>query len=151
MGSIGRVLSVFRGLLAAALITASFFTATPAHAQARVRNPDAVALDWAYTQAGVPYVWGGASGWGYDCSGLVMAAYDHAGIYLPHFTVAMLWSGHLRWVRYPRPGDLAMWGGEYPYHVELYVRPGWTYGAQDFGTTVGFHRIWGYPSFYEVW
>ena len=139
---------VIVAVLTAAAITIA--SQIPAHAQVRVRNPDAVALDWAYTQAGVPYVWGGASGWGYDCSGLVMVAYEHAGIYLPHYTVAMLWSGHLRWVEHPRPGDLALWGGAFPYHVEIYVRPGWTWGAQDFGTVVGLHRMWGYPSFYEV-
>ena len=50
----------------------------------------------------------------------------------------------------PETGRSGMWGGEYPYHVELYVRPGWTYGAQDFGTVVGLHHIWGYPAYYEV-
>lgn len=143
------MLSVRRWLLAAALAVSLLFIASPAHAQ--VRDPGRTALWWAEThEAGVPYVWGGASGWGYDCSGSVMVAYEHAGIYLPHYTVAMLWSGHLRWVEHPRPGDLAMWGGAFPYHVEIYVRPGWTYGAQDFGTVVGMHPIWGSPSYYEV-
>jgi cell wall-associated NlpC family hydrolase len=132
------------------LAVAAFTISGHLSANAQVRHPRVVALDWAYTQAGVPYVWGGDSGWGYDCSGLVKAAYEHVGIDLPHQTVWMLYSGHLRWTDHPRPGDLVMWGGWYPYHVELYVRPGWSWGAQDFGTVVGMHQIWGYPQYYEV-
>src|SRR6185503_13013191 len=43
-----------------------------------------VAVNTALAQLGKPYAWGGAGPWSYDCSGLVMAAYAAAGIYLPH-------------------------------------------------------------------
>ncbi len=43
-----------------------------------------VTVDWALAQAGTPYVWGGeTAGVGFDCSGLVQAAYQAAGISLP--------------------------------------------------------------------
>ncbi|HWF16432.1 MAG TPA: NlpC/P60 family protein, partial [Acidimicrobiales bacterium] len=44
----------------------------------------AVAVEWALAQIGTPYVWGGETpGVGFDCSGLVQAAYAVAGIALP--------------------------------------------------------------------
>ncbi len=44
----------------------------------------AVALEWALAQIGTPYVWGGETpGVGFDCSGLVQAAYEVAGVALP--------------------------------------------------------------------
>ncbi len=43
-----------------------------------------VAAEWAMQQIGTPYVWGGESvGVGFDCSGLVQAAYRAAGVSLP--------------------------------------------------------------------
>jgi cell wall-associated NlpC family hydrolase len=43
-----------------------------------------VAVEWALTQIGTPYVWGDETpGVGFDCSGLVQAAYAAAGVALP--------------------------------------------------------------------
>jgi len=118
-----------------------------------------VALHWAERQAGCWYSWGGSNcAEGFDCSGLVMAAYAHAGIWLPHNTVAMLYSGHLRWEprSQARWGDLTMWGGSFPFHVELFF--GYdglrTFGAHEAGTRVGvaWNGGWWYDaeSFYRV-
>ncbi len=44
-------------------------------------------VEYAESQLGVPYVWGGATpGKGFDCSGLVMWCYSKVGISLPHYT-----------------------------------------------------------------
>ena len=44
----------------------------------------ALAVSWALSQIGTPYVWGGeTAGVGFDCSGLVQAAYAVAGLSLP--------------------------------------------------------------------
>jgi len=47
-----------------------------------------VAVRAALSQVGTPYVWGGASPGGFDCSGLVMWAWGQAGVNLPHYSVA---------------------------------------------------------------
>jgi hypothetical protein len=82
--------------------------AAPAHsvqatsASARRAVPTRLrAYNWAKTQYRKPYEYGGTGPSGYDCSGLVMEAYRHAGISLPRTTYEMLRSWHL--VRVSRP------------------------------------------------
>lgn len=45
-----------------------------------------IAADWALSQLGRPYQWGGAGPYTYDCSGLTMVAWSHAGVALLHYT-----------------------------------------------------------------
>lgn len=104
---------------------------------------------WALSQKGHPYQYGG-TGPGYDCSGLVMMAYRHAGIHLPRTTYEMLASPLLVRVTQPRIGDLAFYGSG---HVELFRRWGYTFGAHDYGSPVSLiHYGWGWrpTAFYRV-
>ena len=114
------------------------------------------ALAWERTQGGKPYCYGGTGPTCYDCSGLVMEAYRHAGIRLPRTTYEMLHSWHLVPVSHPKRGDLAFYGSG---HVELFIRGNWrygvTYGAHDGGTVVGrihYSRRWGWAptAFYRA-
>ena len=58
--------------------------AAPTPAGTPVSGAGAVAVEWALSQIGTPYVWGGETpGVGFDCSGLVQAAYRLAGVALP--------------------------------------------------------------------
>ena len=72
---------------------------------------------------GVPYVWGGASPGGFDCSGLVMYAYGQVGVGLPHFTGALWNSGRRVSQSELIPGDLVFF---YPdvHHVGIYIGGG---------------------------
>jgi cell wall-associated NlpC family hydrolase len=45
-----------------------------------------LAANWALTQLGKPYQWGAAGPGSYDCSGLTMEAWAHAGVSLLHYT-----------------------------------------------------------------
>jgi cell wall-associated NlpC family hydrolase len=104
---------------------------------------------WALSQKGHPYSYGG-TGPGYDCSGLVMMAYRHAGIHLPRTTYEMLDSPLLVKTDHPRTGDLAFYGTG---HVELFRKWGYTYGAHDSGTVVSLiHYGWGWKptAYYRV-
>jgi cell wall-associated NlpC family hydrolase len=51
---------------------------------AAVSGAGSLAVSWALSQIGTPYIWGGETpGVGFDCSGLVQAAYAVAGVSLP--------------------------------------------------------------------
>jgi cell wall-associated NlpC family hydrolase len=45
-----------------------------------------IAANWALTQLGKPYQWGGTGPGSYDCSGLTMDAWAQAGVQLLHYT-----------------------------------------------------------------
>jgi len=85
---------------------------------------------------GVPYVWGGESPSGFDCSGLVAYVYGRVGVSLPHYTVAQ-WN-YPDSVSVPRsqlePGDLVFFAGLG--HVGIYVGGGNFIHAPHTGSVV---------------
>jgi cell wall-associated NlpC family hydrolase len=92
----------------------------------------ALAVSWALSQIGTPYVWGGETpGVGFDCSGLVQAAYAVAGVALPRVAqdqydaTPKLAPGAVL-----APGDLVFFGGgpDSIDHVGLFVG---VVGGQD--------------------
>jgi cell wall-associated NlpC family hydrolase len=92
------------------------------------------AVHAALSQLGTPYSWGGASPAGFDCSGLVMWAYHHAGINLPHSTYALMAVGRRVSRANLRPGDLVF--SEGGGHVGLYIGHGVVVHAPHSGTVV---------------
>jgi cell wall-associated NlpC family hydrolase len=101
--------------------------------------PREVAYRWAETQAGARYRYGGQGDGGYDCSGLVRTAYQHAGIWLPRTTGEMLQYRRLDEESSPRQGDLVFFGTG---HVELYAGPDQSFGAETNRTGTWWNRWW---------
>ncbi len=99
----------------------------------------------AQSLGGVPYVWGGTTTRGFDCSGFTSYVYRQAGISIPRTAGAQKRASTP--VSSPRPGDLVFFGSPV-YHVGIYVSPGRMIDAQRPGTTTGNHSIWTTPSGY---
>jgi cell wall-associated NlpC family hydrolase len=111
----------------------------------------AVALDWALAQVGTPYRWGGETpGVGFDCSGLVQAAYAAAGVALPrtaqeqYDTTTKLAPGDPI-----EPGDLVFFGSgpNAVEHVGIVVQPGVMVDAPHTGADVRVEPYVGWPDF----
>lgn len=109
------------------------------------------ALAWARTQRGKPYCWSGTGPRCYDCSGLVMTAFRHAGFWLPRTTYEMQDSPRLRQVRRPRPGDIVLYGWP-AYHAAIYAGHHRIFDALNQDTPVGSQPMdWpGTPIFYQL-
>jgi len=78
------------------------------------------AVKYACAQIGKPYVWGAAGPNSFDCSGLTMAAWAKAGVYLPHNAAAQRRS--MPYIKRAdlRPGDLVFYYSDL-HHVGMYV------------------------------
>jgi cell wall-associated NlpC family hydrolase len=94
------------------------------------------AVAFVYAQLGCPYVYGGTGPCqlGYDCSGLVQAAWQHAGLSIPR-------DSYEQWAALPHvslsaiePGDILVYDGEG--HVAMYVGGGYIIDAPHTGLDV---------------
>lgn len=99
------------------------------------------AVSIAMQYLGVPYVWGGASPSGFDCSGLVMYVYAQMGVYLPHSAAAQFYSGTPISTSQLAPGDLVFFGSPIS-HVGIYIGGGSMIHAPFEGATVSITSIW---------
>ena len=82
---------------------------------------------------GVPYVWGGASPSGFDCSGLASYAYAKVGVSVPRWIPA-IWSRFPRVVGSLQPGDMVFFHGLG--HMGIYIGGGQMVHAPHTGDVV---------------
>ena len=100
-------------------------------------NAAAVAVAERYI--GVPYVWGGESPSGFDCSGLVAYAYAQIGRSLPHYTVAQYNMFPKVPISQLQPGDIVFFYGLS--HEAMYVGGGTVIQAPHTGAFVSYASL----------
>jgi cell wall-associated NlpC family hydrolase len=106
--------------------------ATPAPSNQAGGHPEAATIAMHYL--GIPYVWGGSTPGGFDCSGLVMYVYAQLGISLPHFAAAQYGFGTPVSRDQLQPGDLVFFDGLN--HVGIYIGGGQMVHAPQTGDVV---------------
>jgi peptidoglycan DL-endopeptidase CwlO len=95
----------------------------------------AAAVWWAEKALGRPYQWAASGPGSFDCSGLVMWAYAHVGVSLPHSSREQINSGARVGRANLEPGDLVFFGHPI-HHVGMYVGNGGFIEAQHTGAVV---------------
>ncbi|MEO1769938.1 C40 family peptidase [Candidatus Enterococcus ferrettii] len=93
---------------------------------------------------GVPYVWGGTTPSGFDCSGLMQWVFAQNGVSIPRVSQAQQAAVKEIPVSEVQPGDLVFWGRP-AHHVALYIGDGYFIQAPQPGDVVKItHTSW-YP------
>jgi len=133
------------------VVANSVSTTTAASVSAASGSVRSQVLDYASTFLGVPYVYGGSSPKGFDCSGFTSYVYKHFNVSLPHSSA----SQYTRVTKVSRdnlqPGDLVFFassaGGSKINHVGIYVGNGNFIHAPRPGKVVCYDSL--YSSYYS--
>ena len=100
-------------------------------------------VSMARSELGVPYVYGGRTPKGFDCSGLVYYVYRHAGLNVPRTANAQFYASHPVKLADIEPGDLVFFeiDGDAQMHVGIYAGNGVFIHAPETGEKVSYARL----------
>jgi cell wall-associated NlpC family hydrolase len=118
--------------------------ATPEGSTVAPPNVHGGVIGVAMQYLGVPYVWGGASPRGFDCSGFVMYVFAAIGVSLPHSSYAQFGMGTPVSMSQLQAGDLVFFSGAS--HVGIYIGGGQFVHAPHTGDVVKISSLSGYYS-----
>ncbi len=107
-----------------------------------------MAVTFALSQVGKPYVYGGTGPYGYDCSGLALASWRAAGVHLPRTAAEQYYAGRHVPLSEVEPGDLIFWASDTAdpstiYHVAVSLGGDRTVQATETGQSVAVISTWG--------
>ena len=135
----GRCQAASAGYVAAVLGWAARYGAAPLSGPVAAGPVATLAIATALAQVGTPYIWGGETPGGFDCSGLVQYSYAAAGLGLPRVAQDQFDSG-------PRlPADATLTAGDLVFfgssvtavdHVGIYLGDGRMVDAPHTGALV---------------
>ena len=101
-----------------------------------------IALAWAFSELGKPYVWGATGPDTFDCSGLTQYAWHEAGVDIPRVAADQdSWSIPVP-LSQLLPGDLVFYGKSDIHHVGIYIGDGLMINAPHTGDVVRVSSIW---------
>ena len=99
-------------------------------------------VSYAESFIGTPYVWGGTTPAGFDCSGFTQYVYAHEGIHIGRVTTQQENAGTQISVSQAQPGDLLFWGSKgATYHVGIYVGNGKFIASPEPGQSVSIQSM----------
>lgn len=113
----------------------------PGAVRPAVRGSAVIAIAARYI--GVPYLYGGTTPSGFDCSGYVRYVFAQLGVSLPRTANEQLQATTRISRSQAQPGDLVSFiSGGVAYHNGIYAGNGMMYDSPRTGETVGLHAIW---------
>lgn len=106
----------------------------------------AKAIEFAMGERGKPYVWGATGPDSYDCSGLMLRAFESAGITVPRVSRDQYKAGAMLPVERAKPGDMLFWAYDESnpatiHHVAMYLGGGEIVEAQQSGVPVHTRKV----------
>ena len=99
-------------------------------------------VETALAYHGVPYLWGGESPRGFDCSGLILYVFRQHGVKLPHYSGSQFQLGTKVAPAALQAGDVVFFGSPI-HHVGLYIGGGYYLHAPRTGDFVKISKLSG--------
>ncbi len=102
---------------------------------------------------GKPYIWGGTTSRGVDCSGLIYYAFNAAGVKIPRLrAIDYGRMGTAVSASQARPGDIVYWDNPNTTtdHVGIYLGNGTVIQAPTSGDVVKISKVWGNPTYRRI-